>query len=79
MSRLPTVVGRELGIVYRCLTKHLIKTAGSSRKRAQSGLSRWTLLPSWRRLRGFAYLAKIIDGVKFFNVEEVPQLDKAAA
>lgn len=34
---------------------------------------------SWRRLRGFAYLAKVIDGVKFVNGEEVQQPDQVAA
>lgn len=34
---------------------------------------------NWRRLRGFAYLAKVIDGVKFVNGEEVHQPDQVAA
>ena len=34
---------------------------------------------NWRRLRGFAYLAKVIDGVKFVNGEEVQQPDQVAA
>jgi hypothetical protein len=33
----------------------------------------------WRRLRGFAYLAKVIEGVKFVNGEEVTDLDQVAA
>ena len=33
----PEVMGRVLGIVYRCISAHLLKKAGSSRKRAQSG------------------------------------------
>ena len=33
----------------------------------------------WRRLRGFDYLAKVIDGVKFVNGEEVQQPDQVAA
>jgi hypothetical protein len=32
----------------------------------------------WRRLRGFTYLAKVIDGVKFVNGEEVQQPDQVA-
>ena len=34
---------------------------------------------TWRRLRGFDYLAKVIDGVKFVNGEEVQQPDQVAA
>jgi transposase-like protein len=34
---------------------------------------------NWRKLRGFAYLAKVIDGVKFVNGEEVQQPDQVAA
>lgn len=34
---------------------------------------------NWRRLRGFAYLAKIIHGAKFANGEEVQQTDQVAA
>lgn len=34
---------------------------------------------NWRRLRGFAYLAKVIEGVKFVNGEEVTQPDQVAA
>jgi transposase-like protein len=34
---------------------------------------------NWRKLRGFAYLAKIVDGVKFVNGEEVQQPDQVAA
>jgi len=34
---------------------------------------------SWRKLRGFAYLAKIIEGVKFVNGEEVQEPDQVAA
>ncbi len=34
---------------------------------------------NWRRLRGFAFLAKVIDGVKFVNGEEVQQPDQVAA
>jgi len=30
-------MGRVLGIVYRCIATHLIKKAGFSRKRAQTG------------------------------------------
>ena len=33
---------------------------------------------TWRRLRGFDYLAKVIDGVKFVNGEEVQQPDQVA-
>ena len=33
----PEVMGRVLGIVYRCIATHLIKKAGFSRKTAQSG------------------------------------------
>ena len=33
----------------------------------------------WRRLRGFHYLAKVIEGVKFVNGEELKQDDQAAA
>ncbi len=34
---------------------------------------------NWRKLRGFAYLAKLIEGVKFVNGEEVQQPDQIAA
>ena len=34
---------------------------------------------NWRKLRGFAYLAKVIDGVAFVNGEEVKQTDQVAA
>jgi len=33
----PEVMGRVLGIVYRCIATHLIKKAGFSRKTAQTG------------------------------------------
>lgn len=33
----PNVMGRVLGIVYRCIATHLIKKAGFSRKTAQAG------------------------------------------
>ena len=33
----PAVMGRVLGIVYRCIATHLIRKAGSSRKAAQTG------------------------------------------
>jgi len=33
----PAVMGRVLGIVYRCIATHLIKKAGFSRKTAQAG------------------------------------------
>lgn len=33
---------------------------------------------NWRRLRGFAYLAKVINGVKFVNEEEVQQTNQVA-
>ena len=34
---------------------------------------------NWRRLRGFAYLAKVIEGVKFINGEELTKPDQVAA
>ena len=34
---------------------------------------------NWRKLRGFAYLAKVIDGVKFVDGEEVNQPNQVAA
>ncbi len=34
---------------------------------------------NWRKLRGFAYLAKVVGGVKFINGEEVEQPDQVAA
>ena len=34
---------------------------------------------NWRKLRGFAYLAKVIEGVKFVNGEEVKKPDQVAA
>jgi putative transposase len=34
---------------------------------------------NWRKLRGFAYLAKVIDGVKFVDGEEVNQPNRVAA
>ncbi len=33
----PDIMGQVLGIVYRCIATHLIKKAGFSRKRAQTG------------------------------------------
>ncbi len=32
-----------------------------------------------RMLRGFAYLAKVVEGVKFVNGEEIEQPDQVAA
>ncbi len=34
---------------------------------------------NWRKLRGFAYLAKVVEGVKFVNGEEIEQPDQVAA
>jgi len=34
---------------------------------------------NWRKLRGFAYLAKVIKGVKFVNGEEIEQPGQVAA
>ncbi len=34
---------------------------------------------SWRKLRGFRHLAKVIEGVKFKDGIEVNEDDKAAA
>jgi len=34
---------------------------------------------NWRKLRGFAYLAKVIEGVKFVNGEEVQKPNQVAA
>jgi len=34
---------------------------------------------NWRKIRGFAYLAKVIEGVRFVNGEEVQQPDQVAA
>lgn len=34
---------------------------------------------NWRKLRGFKYLAKVIEGVKFVDGEEIEQPDQAAA
>ncbi len=34
---------------------------------------------NWRNLRGFAYLAKVVDGAKFVNGEEIEQPDQVAA
>ena len=34
---------------------------------------------NWRKLRGFAYLAKIVEGVKFINGEEIEQSHQVAA
>jgi hypothetical protein len=31
---------------------------------------------NWRKLRGFAYLAKVIEGVKFVNGEEIEQTNQ---
>ncbi len=33
----PAIMGRVLGIVYRCIATHLIKKAGFSRMTAQTG------------------------------------------
>lgn len=34
---------------------------------------------SWRKLRGFAYLADVIEGVDFINGIKPQRLDQAAA
>ena len=34
---------------------------------------------NWRKLRGFVYLAKVIEGVKFIDGEEVIQPNQVAA
>jgi transposase-like protein len=34
---------------------------------------------NWRKLRGFAYLAKVVEGVKFVNGEEIEQSNQVAA
>jgi len=34
---------------------------------------------NWRKLRGFAYLAKVVEGAKFVNGEEIEQSDQVAA
>lgn len=34
---------------------------------------------SWRKLRGFAYLTKVIEGVKFVNGKETEQPNQVAA
>ncbi len=34
---------------------------------------------NWRRQRGFSYLAKVIDGIKFRDGEEVKTIDQSAA
>lgn len=34
---------------------------------------------NWRKLRGFKYLAKVIEGVKFVNGEEIQKSNQVAA
>ncbi len=34
---------------------------------------------NWRKLRGFKYLAKVVEGVKFVNGEEIEQPNQVAA
>ncbi len=34
---------------------------------------------NWRRLRGFGYLAKVIEGIKFKDGVEVTKADQVAA
>ncbi len=34
---------------------------------------------NWRKLRGFAYLAKVVEGVKFVNGEEIEKSNQVAA
>jgi hypothetical protein len=34
---------------------------------------------NWRKLRGFAYLAKVVAGVELVNGEEIEQPNKVAA
>ncbi len=34
---------------------------------------------NWRKLRGFAYPAKVVKGVTFVNGEEIEQSDQVAA
>jgi len=34
---------------------------------------------NWRKLRGFKYLAMIVEGVKFVNGEEIQQPNQIAA
>ncbi len=33
---------------------------------------------NWRKLLGFAYLAKVIEGVKFVNGKEIEQTNQVA-
>ena len=40
---------------------------------------RYSAEENWRKLGGFAYLANIIEGVKFVNGEEFEQLNQVAA
>ena len=46
----PAVMGRVLGIVYRCIATHLIKKAGLSRRTAQTGAV--TLIQRFGSARG---------------------------
>ena len=34
---------------------------------------------NWRKLRGFKYLARVVEGVKFVNGEEIEQANQVAA
>ena len=34
---------------------------------------------NWRKLRGFKYLAMVVEGVKFVNGEEIEQPNQVAA
>ena len=34
---------------------------------------------NWRKLRGFKYLAKVVEGVTFVNGEEIQQPNQVAA
>jgi len=34
---------------------------------------------NWRKLRGFKYLAKVVEGVKFVNGEEIRKPNQVAA
>ena len=40
---------------------------------------RYSAEENWRKMGGFAYLANIIEGVKFVNGEEFEQLNQVAA
>jgi len=57
----PAILGQVLGIVYRCIATHLIKKAGFSCKRAQTGAV--TLIQRFGGALNIRFPMLFLDGV----------------